>query len=252
MKKKAAVFTIVKDELYFLPRWIKHYQKSFGNEDIYILDHNSTDGSTKDLSVNVIQVNNTISFDHDWLVNQVQNFQQDLLQKYECVLFSEVDEFVYTVEQPLTKLIEQFINDVDINYLTTNTYDLVQSVDNKEFSLNEQEDILSKRSYWIHNPNFGKTLLSKIPLNWSVGFHTLVDKVPCYKYDLFMLHLHKWDFKLMCKRTFRIKNWTYIDDMNGWHNKLKTYEELFDYFVENRENSLTLMDEKHKKSLKGL
>ena len=45
-KKKCAVFTIVKNENYFLPIWLKHYKRYFDNSDIYVLDHQSNDGST--------------------------------------------------------------------------------------------------------------------------------------------------------------------------------------------------------------
>lgn len=41
MKKKCAVYTIVKNEDYFLPKWIKHFNKYFDKSDIYILDHQS-------------------------------------------------------------------------------------------------------------------------------------------------------------------------------------------------------------------
>ena len=49
--KDCAVFTIVKNEKLFLPIWIKHYKKFFDNYDIYILDHESNDDSTKNLGI---------------------------------------------------------------------------------------------------------------------------------------------------------------------------------------------------------
>ena len=58
MKKKSAVFTIVKNENYFLPIWIKHYKKYFNESDMYVLDHQSNDASTNNLSVNVVPVIN--------------------------------------------------------------------------------------------------------------------------------------------------------------------------------------------------
>jgi hypothetical protein len=100
-KKKCAVFTMVKNENYFLPIWLKHYKRYFDNSDIYILDHQSNDGSTEELDVNVELVINELAFDHQWLVNTVQNFQVKLLEQYESVLFAEADELVYTIGKPL-------------------------------------------------------------------------------------------------------------------------------------------------------
>jgi hypothetical protein len=80
MKKKCAVYTIVKNENYFLPKWIKHFTKYFDNSDIYILDHQSSDGSTSNLDVNVIEVINELAFDHQWLLDTVENYQSVLLE----------------------------------------------------------------------------------------------------------------------------------------------------------------------------
>ena len=85
------MFTIVKNESYFLPIWIKYYSFFFDKNDIYILDHDSDDNSTTELDVNVVNIHNTLAFDHQWLVDTVQDFQQKLLEKYKCVLFSESD-----------------------------------------------------------------------------------------------------------------------------------------------------------------
>ena len=77
-KKDFAVFSICKNEKFYLPKFINHYSKFIDKEDIYILDHMSEDGSTKNLDVNVLPVNHDIAFDHFWLKTTVQNFQRDL------------------------------------------------------------------------------------------------------------------------------------------------------------------------------
>ena len=109
MRKKCAVFTIVKNENYFLPIWLKHFTKYFDSSDIYILDHQSDDGSTHNLNVNVVKIINEYTFDHQWLVDQVQDMQTKLLNNYECVLFCEVDEIIYTINKDLNLLINEFL-----------------------------------------------------------------------------------------------------------------------------------------------
>ena len=52
----------------------------------------------------------TASFDHEWLRDTVQTFQRFLLQSYECVLFVEVDEFVYSNDgKPVMDFIDIFL-----------------------------------------------------------------------------------------------------------------------------------------------
>ena len=46
MKRRKAAFTIVKNEPVMLPIWLSYYSKHFDLQDLYVLDHQSTDGST--------------------------------------------------------------------------------------------------------------------------------------------------------------------------------------------------------------
>ena len=102
LKRKAAAFTIVQNEPRFLPVWWHHYAGTFANQDIYVLDHNSTDAEcvrylynlTAGTDVNVVPVHRGESYNHAWLSETVQLFQRFLLQSYQCVLFTEADEIV--------------------------------------------------------------------------------------------------------------------------------------------------------------
>ena len=44
--RRAAVFTIVQNEPVFLPIWERYYQRHFDRDDIFVLDHDSTDPTT--------------------------------------------------------------------------------------------------------------------------------------------------------------------------------------------------------------
>src|SRR5574343_1532600 len=100
MKRKSAVFTICKNEEVFLPMWLKYYRQHFNDEDIYILDHQSDDGSTDNLPsmINHIIVKQDLAFDHNWVTNTVKSKQQELLGQYDVVLFTEIDEIIWAEE----------------------------------------------------------------------------------------------------------------------------------------------------------
>jgi len=252
MKKKCAVFTIVKNENYFLPIWLKHYKKYFNNSDIYVLDHQSNDGSTNNLDVNVIRIDYKLAFDHHWLVQTVQQQQTKLLEEYESVLFAEVDEIIYTVNEPLNIIIDKFLNDEKVHVQTCTNRELVQNLE-MELPLNNYDLILEKRNYWIVDLLYNKTLLSKVPLNWSLGFHYSNNYPTNYTYDLRMLHLHRFDFEMMYKRNIHrligteIKN----DGANGFQNKLTEREDLMNFFL-SYTSTLELIPEEHKNILKHL
>lgn len=257
MKKKCAIFTIVKDEDYFLPIWIKHYKKYFNNEDIYVLDHDSVDGSTSNLDVNITKVHRDLAFDHQWLVDTVQAYQQQLLEQYEVVVFAEADELLYSIERPLNELIDAFIADPNQPYLTCNGYEVIHNID-KEKSITPEDSIIENRNEWFKYFPYDKTLISKIPLKWVWGFHDPIGTPRNYSHELFMFHLHRVDFELMLKRHNRRANkWIIKDDgpHAGAYHKIGDRDGVLKYFY-NPEGLQTIpietIPQNHKLALNGI
>jgi hypothetical protein len=252
MKKKSAVFTIVKNENYFLPIWIKHYKKYFNESDMYVLDHQSNDGSTNNLNVNVVPVINELAFDHQWLVDTVQNYQKKLLEEYECVVFAESDELLYSIDKPLNEIIEDLINDPTQDFITCHGYEVIEMKDEKSLSLNDE--IFKNRSYWFKHSNYNKTLISKIPLNWVWGFHYTTIGERKFTHGLHMVHLHRVDFEMMLKRhEERAKKWNLKNDGPGvgFQHRIGDREGVMEYF-KNIPSTPTLIPNEHKIILEGI
>lgn len=268
MKKKCAVFTIVKNENYFLPKWIKHFSKYFDKSDIYVLDHQSDDGSTSNLDVNVIEVFNELAFDHQWLLSVVESFQYKLLDEYECVLFCEIDELLYSTDKPLNELIDDFLKDSKSEYITAHGYEIKQ--EESEPSISFDDEIIKNRNYWFSSWNYSKTLLSKIKLNWVWGFHyariikekymwdennimerNFINHTTGNDYNLYLIHLHRCDFNLMFERHEIRSKWKQKFDGGGNHNRTSDIQKLKDYFND-ISNKVELIPEEHKLHLYGI
>lgn len=257
-KKKCAVFTIVKNENYFLPIWINHYKRFFDKSDIYILDHQTTDGSTKNLDVNVINVFNDLAFDHKWLVDTVQNFQKKLLNDYECVLFAESDEIIYSVNNDLNNIIDDFISS-NFKNAQCSGYEILHNI-YEERCISPQESIIDNRNYWFFNPLYSKVLLSKIPLFWHWGFHEILDgqskKLAAPEiFGLTLLHLHRVDFELMLKRhEERATKWNLKvenDLVFGRQHRIGSREEVLKYMLTiPSERKVEKIPVEHKRMLK--
>jgi len=248
MKKECAVFTTVKNESIFLPIWLRHYQKYFANEDIYVLDHSSTDGSTSNLSANVRLVSNEYVNDHEWLVKTAQDFQRHLLQEYQCVVFVESDEILYSIEKPLNETLKDFIQGDDL-YTTCSGYSVIQYVQS-ESSLSFGDRIFEKRNFWYKDAAEDKTLISKIPLEWNWGFHSLKGRNNNYHRDLYIAHLHRFDFETMVKRHQERTSFQQKNDGGGHHWK-KNRDDIFEVFRQVSSQPF-LIPEQHKKSLMHL
>ncbi len=170
LKRKAAVFTIIQDEPYFLPKWVAHYRTLFPARDMYILNHG--DGPVTTNEGIVVPVHRTASFDHNWLRDTVQAFQRFLLQSYECVLFVEVDEIVFSNDgKPVMDFIDIFLAS-DCHAVRCHGFEIVHMRD-REPALQEGVPILCQRGFWSPSRMYSKILLSKRPLKWVIGFHDI-------------------------------------------------------------------------------
>jgi hypothetical protein len=247
--KKCAVFVMVKDESYFLPKWLSYYKQFFKPEDIYVLDHQSLDGATDNLDVNVIKVTNDVAVDHAWIVNTIQEQQRKLLQDYRCVLFAESDEIVYPLFETLDQYIDKFLESED-EYVTCVGYEMMQNLV-EEKPLSADDPIMPNRKYWFRYPLYDKTLLSKIPINWQWGFHSH-DKPNIYR-GLHLLHLHRHDFEMMLKRhEMRVANWKIKNDgRSSYQFKISQRDELMTYFFEQCKTP-QLIPAEHISSIRGL
>ena len=247
MKNKCAIFTIVKNEYYFLPKWINHYSKFFDKKDLYILDHESNDGSTENLDVNVKRVTHNLGFDHQWLLDTVKSFQSELLEKYECVIFTEADEMLYSLDKDLNLIIDDFLKTND-SCITSVGYEVMQDIQNEKF-LNDSEKIMINRDNWFRSITYDKTLISKIPINWSWGFHGSYQPKN-FKFNLYLLHLHRHDLKLMIKRhQERSIKWNLKDDKHhGYQHRIKEESEILKYF-QSIESKIEKIPAEHKKLL---
>jgi hypothetical protein len=199
---KGAVFTIVKNEAYFLPIWIRYYRKFFEPEDIYVIDTGSDDGSISGESNDYVLVrhDSIYSFDVKWLLERVMQFQQKLLGqwKYDFVLFAEADEIVVPDSG------HDFASHVA-------SHNAVRCLGMEVLHLNEPPidwslPLLSQRKFWANIQQFNKPLLSKVPLNWEYGFH---DSMPSYQIDptLTMIHLRRIDFRSCRLRLSERRMW---------------------------------------------
>lgn len=223
-KKKAAVFTLVKNESVFLPLWLRYYKRYFKNEDIYVLDHQSNDGSTEGLDVNVELVNNDTVFDVDWLRNIATDMKSRLLRDYEVVIYAEADEFVAAPH--LAGGLREYIERFDRDAVACNGYNILHFPD-KEAPIDLSRPILEQRSHWAFHQLTSKPLLSRIPLVYGIGCHTS-DPQPQIDPNLYLIHLHHVDIDVAWGQT---QKWTKLK----WHQRTLDNNWCFQHSYQERQ-----------------
>jgi hypothetical protein len=199
VKKPFAIFTLTHNEALFLRVWCNYYCPLFSPENVFILDHDGQDDSVASASerhpgLHVSRVTNPIVNDHGWMRTLIQETQARLLEDYEVVVYAETDEFLIPEkDESLTALLERFRVDPDRQLLQATAWHPIHQFRSGEPPLvpAESHSLLESRGSMWRLPSYDKTLVTKAPLQYELGFHKLVgaeDTTP----DPDLILLHAW------------------------------------------------------------
>lgn len=216
-----AVFTIVRNEQFFFPRWLAHYAATDG--DLFVLDHETDDGSVvadhpQYTRVGVVRPETD---DVGWMLHTVMAYQKELLQRYDRVVFAEVDEFLCPDPHVWPTLKDYLKSNNDV-IVTATGYDILGTWDAPP--LDPGMPVMSQRG-WKRNDKYSKTLIASVPLSWEVGFHAVQPPVTCRDPDLYLFHLHYCDKDVAWNRLVsRMKNKPPAPGSWGSQNKVQNYD----------------------------
>ena len=231
--RRRAVITMVHNEPVFLPIWLGWYSRFFSPDDIYVLDNETSDGSTdRDGFVRIPVTNDKV--DHTWMVRTIEAYQRELLERYDVVVVTDVDEIVTPVPEwgTLGEYLDRFEEDA-VNCLG---YELLHDP-RTEPPLELDRPILDQRRNWFINDGYDKAAITGAPVTWEPGFHTRADGGQFNPDpDLRLIHLHRMDFDICRERhlTRKRKAWADEDATQGWalHNQITDDAEFERWFSE--------------------
>ncbi len=180
--------TMVRDELAMLPRWLAHYGRECGVENLFVIDDNTTDGSTDDLPCSVIRV-------PDWgdrhfeltRMKLVSGIASGLLAAYDAVLFADADEFLVADPQRHGGLRDLLAQRPDAQALGAMNLNVVHDAA-REPALDPDRPVLEQRRLATFVPLMCKPMLKRVDAPWVAASHGLT--VPFeIDPDLYMFHL---------------------------------------------------------------
>lgn len=218
--RSRAVITMVHNEPVFLRIWLGYYSRWFAPEDIYVLDNDTTDGSTGGGGFVRIPVEHG-EVDHAWMVETIQALQHELQDSYHMVLVTDVDEIIAPV--PEWGTLGDYLDRFDEEWVNCLGYELLHLPDS-EPPLDVSRPILDQRGHWFINDGYDKAALATVPLEWKPGFHGRADQRWNMDPDLRLIHLHRMDRDLCRERhlTRSRRAWAPGDADRGWaaHNRI--------------------------------
>ena len=223
---KKAIFTSVYNEKTLLRLWLKYYSPFFDH--ILVIDHMSDDGSIEELSQDykfqVIHDDRAIptredkrSIDPEIDLGHIKEYQKELFNSYEWVVYSHADEFIVPDPEGYLNL-DEYIERLTSDYAYCTGYHVVQDEEN-EPGIDWDAPIIKQRNWWVKDFGYNKPLISRVPLNWVPGCHRLADIHDTDLHTvndprLFLFHLQQVDEGLFNKRT----------PHRSWHYEWQTRE----------------------------
>lgn len=185
---RVAAVTMVRDEQVMLPRWIAHYGREVGVENLFVIDDHSTDGSTDALPCSVIRIPSwgDKHFENTRM-RLVSNIAAGLLEAYDAVLFADADEFLVADPQRHESLVGLLAERPRSDVLGAQGLNVIHDA-SREPTLDPAQPVLGQRRWAKFVPLMCKPALKRISAPWVAGSHGLT--VPWeIEPDLYLFHL---------------------------------------------------------------
>lgn len=231
-KRPRAVVTMARNESVLLPIWWRYYSQFFPYEDIYILDHETTDGSTSGSCFVRVPVSHPV-VDWGWHRDQLQNMQHWLLETYDVVLCTDVDEIV--APDPRLGNLGDYIDRFEGDFVNCRGYEILH-LEDVEGPLDLTRPMLDQRFHWYFNPAYSKPLLARVPMHWHGGLHVRVDGQTRDDPSLYLIHLHRVDYNICLARHNQraLQPWNQRDLDEGWgyQNRITEAEQFHRWFYQ--------------------
>jgi len=206
-----AAVTMVYNEPAFLPLWRRHYSRHLGAEHCYVIDHGSDDGSTADLRpMGHIPLPRS-PFDDRQRARFVSHLVAALLEWYDAVLYTDVDELLIPDPRhfPTFEALAAALPDP---VLWTVGLELHQHA--SEAPLDPSRPLGPQRRFVRFNPAMCKPLFTRKPLTYAAGFHTALGETPRFA-PLYLIHLHWVDRSLGQARLAKTRAMAWRDPEAG-------------------------------------
>jgi hypothetical protein len=204
---KVAAVTMVYNEPIFLPLWRSHYGGEFGEQCCYVVDHGSDDGSTDQLGkTNVLRIPRSPKHNKK-RAQFISEFCSSLLEWYDTVIYTDVDEFVVADPLRWNGLTEfaQYLTGPSVNCIGFDVYQVARL----EGPLDPELPVLQQRHWARFSLAMCKPLMVRSRVSWQPGFHSS-DHLMTFG-DLVLFHLHYFDQDVALARQAKTRSMPWGD-----------------------------------------
>ena len=216
--KKICALTMVRNNEFYLRRWVAWYGEQLGRENLYVyLDgtDQTLEGDYADIHITFCEhVDDPVLVGDRRRIDYLSQQAAELLKTYDLVIGTDVDEFL--VPDPALNLsLPEFLDRQEVTTsLSALGIDVGQHM-HLEGPFDENLPFLSQRRYAVLSSRYSKASVLAAPVAWGSGFHRVRKHNFHIIPDLYLFHFGCADF-------YRLR--ALFDDQehidNGWGGHL--------------------------------
>lgn len=202
--KRIAALTMVRGDDFYLLKWVEHYGRALGRENLYIL-FDGTDQSVPSFC------DGTNTFLYERKAGSVVEGDKrridilsakasELFSKgYEIVIGTDADEYI-VVDPKTGKSLREYLSEAKISpCLSPLGIDLGQ-VEGVEGDISSDRAFLEQRSRGVLSTRYTKAAIISRPLRWGRGFHRVKGHNFHIAPDLYLFHCGYFDLSRLRER----------------------------------------------------
>ncbi len=196
--KKVCALTMVRNDDFFLRKWVSYYGQELGKENLYIF-FDGTDQQIPDFCngthvVKVDKIAGKVIRAEKGRLRFLSEQAALLLEQYDAVIGTDADEFVIPdpkLKMNLVEFVSQFENQTSISALGVDMGQHLQF--EKEININRP--FLSQRRYGVLSTRYTKPSIIFKSVRWGSGFHRVKWHNFHLQKDLYLFHFGYFDLK---------------------------------------------------------
>ncbi len=194
MQSTVAVVTMVRDDIFFLTAWLRHYGALFGRENCYIINHGRGEAVTKLAEgCNIIGIPGDAHKNFDmkrWRL--LNNLVGGLKPYYKHVIVGDVDELVVLDPAENMNLLQYLEKTPEKRVLTPLGLEVIHRIDQEPEAI--ENAIIGPRRHVRIAPHYSKPCIISVGTKIARGGHfTQYEKLQTPD-GLYLLHLKFCDF----------------------------------------------------------
>jgi hypothetical protein len=235
---------MVYDDYFFLQRWYDYYSKQVGAENLYVFSHGN-DPRHREIAkganvMNLPRDATMFKFDRRrW--RMLGNFATGLLDFYNWMIVSDVDEIVVVDPKAAPSLVDYIVDKYGDSKTAPKNIsplclELIHVPEEEPLPIEENETILSRRRIFRPNRNYSKPCLVGAPVGFAPGGHRNTLGLRHLPSDLYNLHLKFFDRDMVEERGIEKKKLvadagslgSQYNESHQWNNTQRSYYRIIE------------------------